>query len=159
VPVEVILPKVDMDMTHGTLAVWHVAPGDFVAKGAALFDIETDKAAMEVEAPATGLLHNVTAQPGDLVPVGTIVALIYAKGEAIGEAPLAGSASVSMVVDIAPVAGTVNPVPTDYRHLCQGACNPGRPCRCPCCGSGPCRYHRNWAERPDPARRCSRFAG
>ena len=45
-PVEVILPKVDMDMTHGTLAVWHVAPGETVAKGSALFDIETDKASM-----------------------------------------------------------------------------------------------------------------
>jgi pyruvate/2-oxoglutarate dehydrogenase complex dihydrolipoamide acyltransferase (E2) component len=80
-PVEVILPKVDMDMTHGTLAVWHVAPGDEVAKGAALFDIETDKAAMEVESPASGRLHSVTARPGDKIAVGTIVALIYAEGE------------------------------------------------------------------------------
>ncbi len=86
-PTEVILPKVDMDMTHGTLAVWHVAPGDMVAKGAALFDIETDKAAMEVESPATGRLHSVTAQPGDRVPVGTVVALIYAEGEVIATAP------------------------------------------------------------------------
>ena len=57
-PTEVILPKVDMDMTHGTLAVWHVAEGEMVTKGAALFDIETDKAAMEVEAPASGRLTN-----------------------------------------------------------------------------------------------------
>lgn len=82
-PVEVILPKVDMDMTHGTLATWHVAPGDEVAKGAALFDIETDKAAMEVEAPASGRLHAVTAKPGDKVAVGAVVALIYAEGEEI----------------------------------------------------------------------------
>jgi pyruvate dehydrogenase E2 component (dihydrolipoamide acetyltransferase) len=33
-PVEVILPKVDMDMTHGTLAVWHVGEGQMVQKGA-----------------------------------------------------------------------------------------------------------------------------
>jgi pyruvate dehydrogenase E2 component (dihydrolipoamide acetyltransferase) len=84
-PVEVILPKVDMDMTHGTLATWHFAPGDEVAKGAALFDIETDKAAMEVESPASGRLHSVTAKPGDKVAVGTVVALIYAEGEAITE--------------------------------------------------------------------------
>jgi pyruvate dehydrogenase E2 component (dihydrolipoamide acetyltransferase) len=81
-PVEVILPKVDMDMTHGTLAAWHVGPGETVAKGAALFDIETDKAAMEVEAPASGRLAAVTAQPGDRVAVGTVVALIYAEDEA-----------------------------------------------------------------------------
>lgn len=82
-PVEVILPKVDMDMTHGTLATWHVAPGDEVSKGAALFDIETDKAAMEVEAPASGRLHAVMAKPGDKVAVGTVVALIFAEGEEI----------------------------------------------------------------------------
>ena len=70
-PVEVILPKVDMDMTHGTLAVWHVADGDMVQRGAALFDIETDKAAMEVDAPATGRLHHITAKVGDKVPVGS----------------------------------------------------------------------------------------
>lgn len=80
-PVEVILPKVDMDMTHGTLAVWHVAPGETVAKGSALFDIETDKAAMEIEAPASGRLGAVAVQPGDKVAVGTVVALIYAEGE------------------------------------------------------------------------------
>ena len=84
-PVEVILPKVDMDMTHGTLAVWHVAEGESVAQGAALFDIETDKAAMEVEAPASGTLHYVTAHPGDKVAVGTVVAWIYAVGEAVGK--------------------------------------------------------------------------
>lgn len=86
-PVEVILPKVDMDMTHGTLAVWHVAEGESVAQGAALFDIETDKASMEVEAPASGTLQHVTAKPGDKVAVGTVVAWLYATGEAVGAAP------------------------------------------------------------------------
>ena len=85
-PVEVILPKVDMDMSHGTLAVWHVASGDSVEKGSPLFDIETDKAAMEVESPASGRLHAVTAQPGDKIAVGTVIALIYAEGEAIPDA-------------------------------------------------------------------------
>ncbi|MGE6738825.1 acetoin dehydrogenase dihydrolipoyllysine-residue acetyltransferase subunit [Allorhizobium pseudoryzae] len=86
-PVEVILPKVDMDMTHGTLAVWHVKPGDAVEKGAALFDIETDKAAMEVEAPATGRLQHVLAEPGTKVPVGSVIAWLYAEGETVDTAP------------------------------------------------------------------------
>ncbi len=91
-PVEVILPKVDMDMTHGTIAVWHVAEGETVEKGAALFDIETDKAAMEVEAPASGLLHHIAAQPGDRVAVGAAVAWIYAEGEDVGPPPAAAGA-------------------------------------------------------------------
>ena len=86
-PVEVILPKVDMDMSHGTLATWHVAEGDLVKQGAALFDIETDKAAMEVEAPASGHLHHILAKPGDRVPVGAIIAWLYAVGEAVGAPP------------------------------------------------------------------------
>jgi pyruvate dehydrogenase E2 component (dihydrolipoamide acetyltransferase) len=85
-PVEVILPKVDMDMSHGTIAVWHVAEGDAVSKGEALFDIETDKAAMEVEAPATGRLRHIAAEPGARVAVGTVLAWIYAEGEVEGEA-------------------------------------------------------------------------
>ncbi|QIE54179.1 2-oxo acid dehydrogenase subunit E2 [Pikeienuella piscinae] len=81
-PVEVIMPKVDMDMAEGVVAVWHVAEGGKVEKGSALFDIETDKATMEVESPATGILRRVTATPGDTVPIGAVVALIQTEGEA-----------------------------------------------------------------------------
>ena len=115
-PTEVILPKVDMDMTHGTLAVWHVAEGETVVKGAALFDIETDKAAMEVEAPATGRLHGVTAGPGDKVAVGTVVALIYADGESVAPAPALISAAAptpppapAPIAEIAPTPAPVAP--------------------------------------------------
>lgn len=94
-PTEVIMPKVDMDMASGKLAVWHVAEGEAVKKGAALFDIETDKAAMEVEAPASGILHHILAAPGVSVPVGSPIAFIYAEGEAVGPAPSAGPAATS----------------------------------------------------------------
>ena len=69
-PAEVIMPKVDMDMATGKLSVWHVSEGEAVSKGAPLFDIETDKAAMEVESPASGRLHHVIAAPGATVAVG-----------------------------------------------------------------------------------------
>lgn len=85
-PVEVIMPKVDMDMATGKIAVWHVETGKKVKKGEALFDIETDKAAMEVEAPATGYLHH-TVPEGTEVPIGAPVAWLYAEGEAVGEPP------------------------------------------------------------------------
>jgi pyruvate/2-oxoglutarate dehydrogenase complex dihydrolipoamide acyltransferase (E2) component len=48
-PVEVILPKVDMDMTTGIISKWHVKNGDAVLKGAVLFEMETDKSAIEIE--------------------------------------------------------------------------------------------------------------
>ena len=85
-PTEVIMPKVDMDMASGKVVTWHVAVGEVVAKGAALFDIETDKAAMEVEAPAAGFLHHAVPEGTD-VKIGETVAWIYAQGEAVGSSP------------------------------------------------------------------------
>ncbi len=85
------MPKVDMDMTSGTIAVWHVAEGAEVQSGEPLFDIETDKAAMEVESPASGRLHHVLAEAGSEVAIGKAIAWIYAPGEEVG-APPEGSA-------------------------------------------------------------------
>lgn len=82
-PVEVILPKVDMDMASGTIADWHSSEGEQVQAGDALFDIETDKAVMEVESPATGTLHFVTGRKGDEVPIGQVVAWIFKDGEQV----------------------------------------------------------------------------
>ena len=63
-PVEVILPKVDMDMESGILSMWLVAEGDEVVKGDPLFEIETDKSAMEIESPSSGFLHHVLVETG-----------------------------------------------------------------------------------------------
>ena len=91
--VEAILPKVDMDMDAGLLAQWHVSVGDSIEKGAALFDIETDKAAMEVEAPASGIVGHIVAEAGSRIPVGQVVAWIYAENEEIPDLPPGGGAS------------------------------------------------------------------
>jgi pyruvate dehydrogenase E2 component (dihydrolipoamide acetyltransferase) len=80
-PVEVIMPKVDMDMATGKIVKWHVKEGDAVRKGALLFEIETDKAAMEIDAPSDGVIRNITAAEGTVIPIGQIVALIYQDGE------------------------------------------------------------------------------
>src|SRR5579863_4764090 len=80
---EVILPRVDMDMETGKFANWLVKEGEAVTKGQPLFEIETDKAAMEVDAPAAGILKGVSAAPGDVLPVGATVAWIAAADESI----------------------------------------------------------------------------
>ena len=88
--VEVILPRVDMDMATGKISKWHAKDGDKVSKGAALFEIETDKAAMEIDAPADGILRNIIVGEGGTAAVGSAVAYIYADGEAaIAPAPAA----------------------------------------------------------------------
>lgn len=61
---------------------WLKAEGDEVTKGEPLMEIETDKAAVEVDANASGILANVVAQPGDEIPVGQVIGIILAPGEA-----------------------------------------------------------------------------
>jgi len=104
-PTEVILPKVDMDMATGRISKWLVAEGTVVKQGDPIFEIETDKAAMEVEAPASGTLGNILAQEGADVPVGNPVAWIYAAGEAV-VAPQkeAAAQAVKQPTEAAPVA-------------------------------------------------------
>ena len=76
--IEVILPKVDMDMETGVLTTWRVAAGDRVEQGDILFDMETGKATMEVEAPASGVIRDLAEVTGEEIPVGTAVAWIDA---------------------------------------------------------------------------------
>lgn len=92
-------------MTHGTFAVWHVAEGASVRQGDPLFDIETEKAAMEVEAPASGRLHHVSAKPGDRIAVGTAIAWLYGEGEEVGPPP--GGAPAVPERPVAEVRSTV----------------------------------------------------
>jgi pyruvate dehydrogenase E2 component (dihydrolipoamide acetyltransferase) len=75
------MPRVDMDMTSGRMGRWHAAEGAHVEKGATLFEIETDKAAMEVDAPASGVLKFVAASEGDVLPIGACIGWIVADGE------------------------------------------------------------------------------
>ncbi|GMU72150.1 MAG: biotin/lipoyl-binding protein [Burkholderiales bacterium] len=74
--VEVILPKVDMDMESGTIAKWLVEEGQRVREGDILFEMETGKSVMEVEAPASGIIRNLAPVDGRELPVGTQVAFI-----------------------------------------------------------------------------------
>ena len=82
---EVILPRVDMDMAEGKIALWYVKNGDTVSKGQVLFDIETDKATMEVESTASGVIDSIQGELGVAIPVGQVVAWIRAPGEAAAE--------------------------------------------------------------------------
>ena len=80
---EVILPRVDMDMTEGKIAHWYVKDGEAVRKGQVLFEIETDKATMEVDSPVDGVMHGIHGEIGVMMPVGRVVGWILAAGEAV----------------------------------------------------------------------------
>ena len=78
---EIIFPRVDMDMTEGRVSQWLATDGALVARGDPLFEIETDKAAMEIEAPASGTLRRVRFDTEAAVGVGTTLGWILADGE------------------------------------------------------------------------------
>ena len=85
---DVIMPALGMAQETGTLIQWLKSAGDAVVKGEPLMEVETDKATVEIEAPASGVLARITAQAGDVIPVGQRIALILAPGEA---EPVSGS--------------------------------------------------------------------
>src|SRR5262245_1907585 len=92
------MPALELAQETGKVLKWLKRPGDTVAKGEPLVEIETDKVTVEVEAPAAGVLREITAQPGDVVPVGQTIALIFAAGEAgAAAASAASTASVAAV--------------------------------------------------------------
>jgi pyruvate dehydrogenase E2 component (dihydrolipoamide acetyltransferase) len=80
-PTNVIMPALELAQETGKLLRWIKAPGDTVRKGEPIAEVETDKVTIELEAPASGVLSDVTAQEGDVVPVGHTIAIIAATGE------------------------------------------------------------------------------
>jgi pyruvate dehydrogenase E2 component (dihydrolipoamide acetyltransferase) len=82
----VTMPKLGFDMQEGTLVRWVKAEGDQVNKGEVLAEIETDKATVEVESNFSGVVARQLVNQGDIVPVGTPIAVIAAPGEKV-EAP------------------------------------------------------------------------
>jgi pyruvate dehydrogenase E2 component (dihydrolipoamide acetyltransferase) len=91
-PAPVIMPALELAQDSGKVLQWLRAPGDRVQKGEPLLEIETDKATVEIEAPASGVLGEVTAQAGDVIPVGQTIALIFGVDEA-GATPAKPSAA------------------------------------------------------------------
>jgi pyruvate dehydrogenase E2 component (dihydrolipoamide acetyltransferase) len=83
----VIMPALELAQETGKLLRWIKAPGETVRKGEPIAEIETDKVTIELEAPASGVLSAVTAQEGDVIPVGHTIAQIAAASEAPAPTP------------------------------------------------------------------------
>src|SRR4030081_41584 len=77
----VVMPALEMAQETGKLIAWRKKEGERVTKGEPLLEIETDKAVVEVEAPADGILAGGRAAAGGDIPVGQTIAWIVAPGE------------------------------------------------------------------------------
>ena len=116
------MPKLGLTMEAGTIIGWHVANGALVEAGTPVLSIETDKVETDVEASASGRLHQIGA-PGDTFACGKRIAWFLAEGE---EAPAAPTSSAS-TVSAPPVAGVAAERPAGTDPGSPGAAPPLSP--------------------------------
>ena len=116
------MPKLGLTMEAGTIIGWHVADGAVVERGAPVLSIETDKVETDVEASASGRLHQIGA-PGETFACGAPIGWFLAEGEEPPEAHFARprSSAAGAPVGAAPVAAA----PVSGARA-EGADTPGR---------------------------------
>ncbi|MGA9775537.1 MAG: lipoyl domain-containing protein, partial [Candidatus Dormiibacterota bacterium] len=83
---QVTMPQMGYDMTEGTINRWLVEEGTRVERGDTIASIATDKADIDIEAYASGVLRKILVGPGGRVPVGAPIAVIAEEDEEIDEA-------------------------------------------------------------------------
>src|SRR5947199_4435645 len=108
-PTDIIMPALELAQETGKVVHWLKRAGDTVRKGEPIVEIETDKVTVEIEAPASGVLRDVTAQEGDVVPVGRTIAIVVGTDEAGAAAAAAtvmppASAAATGAIPIPPTA-------------------------------------------------------
>src|SRR5437588_1472036 len=110
-PVDVIMPALGKAQDTGKVLRWLKRDGASVTKGEPLLEVETDKVTVEVEAPADGTLAGIRAEDGTEVPVGTVIALVLAEGEAPAPVRPALAAAATTAPAAAPAfaAATTSP--------------------------------------------------
>jgi pyruvate dehydrogenase E2 component (dihydrolipoamide acetyltransferase) len=79
--IEFKLPSLGADMEQGKLLEWKVKPGDKVKRGDVVAIVDTSKAAVDVEIWQDGVVQELVTQPGETIPVGTVMATLLSEGE------------------------------------------------------------------------------
>jgi pyruvate dehydrogenase E2 component (dihydrolipoamide acetyltransferase) len=103
--ISVVMPALEMAQETGKVVRWLKTEGEQVAKGDMLIEVETDKAVVEIEALGEGVLGGITAQEGDVIPVGQTIAWLLQAGEAVpAAAAIDGSQSGRRMDAAAPAA-------------------------------------------------------
>ena len=92
--ISVVMPALEMAQDSGKLVSWLKQEGESVRKGEMLVEVETDKAVVEVEAAADGILAGISAKPGDVVQVGHTIAWLVQPGESLPAATSPAAAAL-----------------------------------------------------------------
>jgi pyruvate dehydrogenase E2 component (dihydrolipoamide acetyltransferase) len=118
------MPQLGSTMEEGTILKWHKNEGDTVRAGELLLEIETDKASMEVEAPADGVVRKILALAEAIVPIRQPIAILAGANESI-EALLAeaGAGTPQAVVGAPQTAVEMPPAATPLASVSTPAAN------------------------------------
>ena len=156
---EITIPRLGWSMEEGTFVRWLKHEGDYVKAGEAVFELEGEKAAQDIEAVDSGILRipPTAPKPGTVVPVGAVIGYLVAEGESI---PASTSSSPAKPAAVA----TTSQVPRGFtekrrRNRCNFSGRARRPAVCPAIGSRDGRQagvgRRIWTCRPDYGIGCS----
>ena len=120
---KVIMPKQGLQMTEGTILTWLVKEGETCEEGKPLFEMETDKLTITMDAPASGTLLKIVRGEGEVVPITELIAVIGAPGEDISAilAEAGGSAPAAAPAAEAAPAPASAPAGYDYDVVVIGA--------------------------------------
>jgi pyruvate dehydrogenase E2 component (dihydrolipoamide acetyltransferase) len=102
--ISVVMPALELTQETGKLVVWRKKEGQRITKGEVLLEVETDKAVVEIEAAADGVLAGVKALAGDVIAVGKTIAWIISAGEVVPQEEAARDS-------VSPVAAARTEVP------------------------------------------------
>jgi pyruvate/2-oxoglutarate dehydrogenase complex dihydrolipoamide acyltransferase (E2) component len=113
------MPALGAEMTHGKLIEWKIKVGDDVKRHDIIAVIDTDKAAIDTESYGEGIVEKLLINPGEDVPVGTVMALIRGEKEDVSElikgttkrakiSPRARKKAAQLGIDISQIAATTD---------------------------------------------------
>ena len=109
------MPSLGADMEAGTLVEWLKQPGDTVTRGDIIAVVDTQKGAIEIEVFENGTIESVQIEPGEKVPVGTVLAMIRGSGPEQRLVSAAAAPAPAPVLD-APPGPTASPLPQTGPH-------------------------------------------
>jgi pyruvate dehydrogenase E2 component (dihydrolipoamide acetyltransferase) len=116
---DVLMPQLGETVAEGKISAWFKSVGDPVNAGDNLFEVETDKTAMEVPSTVGGVIAEIRVSAGETVPVGTVIAVIGQAGAGVASSPKTSirptTAAKPAAPRIVPPAVSIAPAPSPVR--------------------------------------------
>lgn len=105
---EILMPKLGLTMTEGTIEEWKFKEGDTVKKGDILFSVATDKLTNDVESEVDGVLLKILLPEGETAPCKAVIAYVGEAGEVVAQSQSSAEEATVQTSNPAPVSAPAN---------------------------------------------------